>query len=63
MKIGDHTIPQITQLRYPGFIIQNNRKIEGDVNHKVDEMEVFWVLSVIEKLALELKAKVHHTAI
>lgn len=35
MKIGKHTIPQVLCSKYIGSNIQSNRKIEEDVNHRI----------------------------
>ncbi|KAF1878456.1 hypothetical protein Lal_00047125 [Lupinus albus] len=34
VKIEDHAIPQVTKFKYHGSIIQNDFKIEEDVNHR-----------------------------
>ena len=34
VKIGNNIIPQVTQFKYLGFIIQNNRE-EEDVNYRM----------------------------
>lgn len=35
MKIREHTILQVLRFQYLGSIIQNDRKIEGDINHRI----------------------------
>lgn len=35
VKVGDHSIPQVTQFKYLGSILQNNGEIEGGVNHRI----------------------------
>lgn len=35
VKVGDHIIPQVTQFKYLGFVIQNDGEIEGDVNNRI----------------------------
>lgn len=35
VKVGDHSIPQVTQFKYLGSMLQNNGEIEGGVNHRI----------------------------
>jgi len=35
VKVGDHIIPQVTWFKYLGSIVQNNREIKADVNHRI----------------------------
>jgi len=35
VKVGDHIIPQVTRFKYLGSIVQNDREIEADVNHRI----------------------------
>jgi len=39
VKVGDHII-QVTQFKYLGLIVQNNREIKADVNHCI---QVGWL--------------------
>ena len=49
VKIGDNTIPQVTSFKYLDSIIQNDGKIEGDINHSIQDGWLMWrsVSSVI----------------
>jgi len=35
VKVGDHSVPQVTWFKYLGSIVQNHREIEADVNHRI----------------------------
>ena len=35
VKIGDYIISQVIKFKYLGLIIQNNREIEEDINHRI----------------------------
>ena len=38
----DDTILQVTRFNYLGSIIQNNREIEGDINHRIQAGWMKW---------------------
>jgi hypothetical protein len=38
VKDGDHII-QVTQFKYLGFIVQNDKEIKVDVNHRI---QIIW---------------------
>jgi len=40
VKVGDHIISQVTRFKYLGSIVQNDREIEGDLNHRI---QVGWL--------------------
>jgi len=35
VKVGDHTIPQFTRLKYIGSLVQNDGEIEADISHRI----------------------------
>jgi hypothetical protein len=35
VKVEDHIIPQATWFKYLGSILQNDREIEEDANHRI----------------------------
>jgi hypothetical protein len=41
-KVGDHIIPQVTQFKYLGSIVQNDGEIEADVNHGIQTGWLKW---------------------
>lgn len=43
VKVRDHVILQVTQFKYLGSIIQNDREIEGDVNHQIQVGWLKWI--------------------
>ncbi|KAF1884278.1 hypothetical protein Lal_00042930 [Lupinus albus] len=52
VNVGDNIISQVTRLRYIGSIIQDNEKINGDVNNKIQAGwidKVLWVSFMIKK--------------
>lgn len=66
VKTGEHTISQLSQFRYLGFIIQNEEEIEGDVNHWIQAPCMKWrnTLGVIcDKAPLKFKGKFQCTSI
>ncbi|KAF1874571.1 hypothetical protein Lal_00029999 [Lupinus albus] len=60
VKIGDHTKPQVTKFKYFESILQNNGKVDGDVNHRIqaNEME-----ECFKKVSPKLKGKFYQTTI
>ena len=61
VKIGENTMPQVSKFMYCGSIIQNDKEIEGDVNHGIEVGWMKWTidLGVIcnKKVSLEFKGK------
>lgn len=35
VKVGDHILSEVTQLKYLRSIVQNNGEIEGGINHRI----------------------------
>ncbi|KAF1899589.1 hypothetical protein Lal_00019717 [Lupinus albus] len=48
VKIGEHFISQITEFRYLGSTIQNNGKIDKDINHR--SQAKVGVTPIVEKI-------------
>jgi len=42
VKVGDHTIPQVTRFEYLGSIVQNDGEIEVDVSHRIQAGWLKW---------------------
>ena len=67
VKLGNHTVPQVTRFKYLGSIIQNNGEIEGDVSHRIQAgwLKLRSATSVIcdRKVALKLKGNFYRSAI
>ncbi|KAL5172393.1 hypothetical protein HKD37_16G045160 [Glycine soja] len=67
VKIGDHIIPQVTQFKYLGSVIQDDGEIEGDVNHRIQAGWMKWrkALGVLcdAKVPIKLKGKFYRTAV
>ena len=67
MKVGDHTIPQVTWFKYLGSIVQNVREIEADVTHHIHVGWLKWrkALGVLcdKKVPLKMKGKFYRTAV
>lgn len=40
LKVGDHSIPKVTQIKYLWFVIQNNGEIKEYLNHQI---QIEWV--------------------
>ncbi|KAL5133996.1 LINE-1 retrotransposable element ORF2 protein [Glycine soja] len=66
VKIGDHIIPQVTQFKYLGSVIQDDGEIEGDVNHRIQAGWMKWrkASGVLcdAKVPIKLKGKFYRTA-
>ena len=66
-RIEDDIIPQVTRFTYTGSIIQNNKEIEGDVNHMIQYGWMEWSsdLGVIcnQRISLKLKEKFYRIVI
>ena len=67
MKIGDNTIPQVTQFRYLGPIVQSDGEIERDVNFRIQAEWMKWrsTSRVIcdKKVPLKLRGKIYYKAV
>ncbi|KAL5130219.1 THO complex subunit 4A [Glycine soja] len=67
VKIGDHIIPQVTRFKYLGSVIQDDGKIEGDVNHRIQAGWMKWrkASGVLcdAKVPIKLKGKFYRTAV
>jgi len=67
VKVGDHMIPKVTHFKYLESIIQNNKVIEVDVNHRTQAWWLIWriTLGVLydAKVPLKLKEKFHQTIV
>ncbi|KAL5181843.1 LINE-1 retrotransposable element ORF2 protein [Glycine soja] len=67
VKIGDHTIPQVTRFKYLGSVIQDDGEIEGDVNHRIQAGWMKWrkASGVLcdAKVPIKLKGKFYRTAV
>ena len=65
VKIRVGIIPQVTQIKYIGFIIQNDGEIERDVTigFKLDEMVKCFGVICDKKEPLNLKGKFYRTTI
>jgi len=67
VKVGDHIIPQVTRFKYLGSIVQNDREIEADVNHRIQVEWLKWrrALSVLcdKKILFKLKEKFYWTTV
>jgi len=67
VKVGDHTISQITRFKYFGSIVQNDREIEANVSHRI---QAGWLkrrkascICCNKKVSLKLKGKFHRTTV
>lgn len=38
VKVGEYIISQVIRFKYLGFVIQNDNEIEGDVNHRIQDV-------------------------
>jgi hypothetical protein len=58
VKVGDHII-QVTQFKYLGFIVQNDKEIKVDVNHRIQVRWFKWrrVSGVLCDINLPFKLK------
>ncbi|KAH1125341.1 hypothetical protein GYH30_014768 [Glycine max] len=67
VKIGDHIIPQVTRFKYLESVIQDDREIEGDVNHRIQAGWMKWrkASGVLcdAKVPTKLKGKFYRTAV
>lgn len=45
VKIGDHIIVQVTPLKYFGSVIQYDREIKGNVNHRIRAGWLKWSMA------------------
>ena len=67
VKLGDHSIQEVTSFKYLGTIIQNNGEIESDVNHRVQAGWMKWKKAsgfiCDKKVPLKLKGKFYRAAI
>ncbi|KAL5195585.1 LINE-1 retrotransposable element ORF2 protein [Glycine soja] len=67
VKIRDHIIPQVTQFKYLGSVIQDDGEIEGDVNHRIQAGWMKWrkASGVLcdAKVPIKLKGKFYRTAV
>ena len=65
VKVGDHTIPQVTRFKYLGSILQNDGEVEIDVTHRIQAGWLKWrkASGVLcdEKVPLKLKGKFYRT--
>jgi len=67
VKVGDHTIPQVTRFKYLGSIVQNDGEIEADVSHRI---QAGWLkgrrasgVLCDKKVPLKLKGKFYRSAV
>ena len=67
VKVGDHTIPQVTRFKYLGSIVQNDGEIEADVSHHIQAGWLKWRRASGDvwdkKVPLKLKGKFYRTAV
>lgn len=67
VKVEDYIIPQVTRFKYLGSVIQNNREIEGDVNHWIQVERLKWMsvsgILCDTKVSLKLNGKFYRTAV
>jgi len=67
VKVGDHTIPQVTRFKYLGFIVQNDGEIEADVSHRIQAGWLKWIRAsgvlCDKKVPLKLKGKFYRTTV
>jgi len=67
VKVGDHTIPQVTRFKYLGSIVQNDGEIEADVSHRIQAGWLKWrrasCVLCDKKVPLKLKGKLYRTAV
>jgi len=67
MKVGDHTIPQVTWFKYLGSIVQNVGEIKADVTHHILVGWFKWrkASGVLcdKKVPLKLKRKFYRTVV
>jgi len=67
VKVGYHIIPQVTQFKYIWSIVQNDEKIEANVNHRIQVEWLKWrrASGVLcdKKVPLKLKGKFYRTTV
>jgi len=67
VKVGDHIIPQVTQFKYLGSLVQNDGEIEADVSNRIQAGWLKWrrASGVLcnKKVPLKLKGKFYLTAV
>lgn len=67
LKFGEHVIPQATQFKYLGSIVQNDREIKRDNSHQIQVGWLKWkrASGVLcdTKVPFKLKEFFYHTAV
>ncbi|KAM1908181.1 hypothetical protein ACFX14_027730 [Malus domestica] len=67
VRIGDQEIPKSDRFRYLGSILQKNRELDGDLNHRIQAGWMKWksASDVLcdRHMPLKLKGKFYRTAI